>query len=1230
MSRAAHHGGSENNESNGSLPYREVGKRLASTTATTSTTFSDWLQDNDNDLETKQLEAGYDWLCAAMVDVPDQPTYEHNIGAGWRDHRGKRGGKEAFTASWGETKSGAPLLRITVNDFRRDPQSWNGNEVITRLWEAAKGERSRPRAAEQARAALLERQEREYNDLVAAERRSREEATEAARRAENLNHAIQRWHKLPTTGSSPYITRKGLAGNDWSDVRHDGHSVEIALRNPQTGDLTGIQRIEADGSKKQVWGSVKQGSCVFVTGIPAAATKNIVLTEGWASGGSITLALEDEKPKHHVVAAIDAGNLEAVYRALKQRYPQARIIIATDDDRWKALEVDAKGKRKANTGQEKAHTLAMWAGIRVATPDFRGLPVDSKPTDFNDLHALGGLERVREQVLAARHPNPMHAYKDVDHAALRRGIGLAKRYGCRYEVDSGRLVDGRTNLSHRDFREGVTCVRAAMGSGKTEMVAEWLERHPGETFIAITYLRGLTLDLARRFTATPYLDLRGELTDLAPHSAWCVNSLWRLLRNGRVRPVDTVFIDEIEPLLKRLTSRRDFEHKRLCLEVLEHLVRSAKRIVLADANLDKVTLRWIKRLRPQDAPQMVLSPLRPGVGRSFVQYERRGDVRAFAKTALAAGRGVYYAVNGLRKAREIHGWVRSLEAELPDLRTLLICSDTAGEPEVRAFFANPNAESAKYDLVVASPSVSTGVSITNGHFSVVCGELTASVGTPKDGVQMLARVRGAAETHLWVDPQRRSNPTDRDVVRSTIWRDPGVDSEMGRLQLSGEMQLEADYEALYLDVTTTDHKAANRYAQGVWRLVREDGFTVSYGVTADDAVAIERHGKEAAETERREKLEAAMDVTSEQASKLEEQDRYGQLDQAGKARLERHRIKAAQCLPEHPGEDEMRAAIELDNDGKLRRQLAHLELAQADEDGVNAKLAELAEAGVLPPDITRRDHWRTAFRATLEGAGIDPDTLAADGSRYDAEDILKRWVKPLEPMWAQLRVTVPGWPELAYAQAQPTKALGGTLKKAFGITQKRVGKNDAGCYTIDPEPLELRRNLIERRQESKGTDVAVSNNPPQHLSPANISPLEVKAPVHRETTEAVSILPAANELPFEGDPEAFLRATLQWIGNLSERPSPELVYEAALPLLAMTFREEIQAAQYDKYRSRLLDGTPVDDATPDQLRSAALGYYGWARDRTQNGVRNRGAGAWQEAAEKVLARYSDGTRRLAA
>lgn len=55
-----------------------------------------------------------------------------------------------------------------------------------------------------------------------------------------------------------------------------------------------------------------------------------------------------------------------------------------------------------NVGLEKAKAVAQEYGLKMAIPQFQD--VSSKPTDFNDLHQLEGLEEVRHQVEAAEVP----------------------------------------------------------------------------------------------------------------------------------------------------------------------------------------------------------------------------------------------------------------------------------------------------------------------------------------------------------------------------------------------------------------------------------------------------------------------------------------------------------------------------------------------------------------------------------------------------------------------------------------------------------------------------------------------------------------------------------------------------------------------------------------------------------------------------------------------------------
>jgi hypothetical protein len=106
-----------------------------------------------------------------------------------------------------------------------------------------------------------------------------------------------------------------------------------------------------------------------------------------------------------VVVAFDAGNLDPVIEELKKAYPKSPIIIAGDDDCWK----------DSNTGREKAEEAAQKYDCSVVFPQFKN--TDTKPTDFNDLHVLEGLEVVKEQIdqtlktLEWSDPTPINAIK---------------------------------------------------------------------------------------------------------------------------------------------------------------------------------------------------------------------------------------------------------------------------------------------------------------------------------------------------------------------------------------------------------------------------------------------------------------------------------------------------------------------------------------------------------------------------------------------------------------------------------------------------------------------------------------------------------------------------------------------------------------------------------------------------------------------------------------------------
>lgn len=112
--------------------------------------------------------------------------------------------------------------------------------------------------------------------------------------------------------------------------------------------------------------------------------------------GYATAATAHEATGFPVAVAFDAGNLLPVAKALRGKYPQARIVVFGDDDAGTA---QATGK---NPGREKATAAARAVDGVAVLP--AGLPPGG--TDWNDLAGHVGLDAVREQIEAALKADP--------------------------------------------------------------------------------------------------------------------------------------------------------------------------------------------------------------------------------------------------------------------------------------------------------------------------------------------------------------------------------------------------------------------------------------------------------------------------------------------------------------------------------------------------------------------------------------------------------------------------------------------------------------------------------------------------------------------------------------------------------------------------------------------------------------------------------------------------------
>lgn len=178
-----------------------------------------------------------------------------------------------------------------------------------------------------------------------------------------------------------YLQRKGVYPHGIKQSP-DGKKLIIPLRNIE-GEIRTVQVINEDGSKFFEKGGQKFGCFHLIGQDKVTPNGEILLAEGYATGASLY-----ECTKKPVAVCFDAGNLAAVGKALREKYPQAQLTFCADDD----------ARSKKNVGLDKAALAAEAVNGRVIIPLFTTEEFNRGLTDFNDLHQARGEKAVREQV----------------------------------------------------------------------------------------------------------------------------------------------------------------------------------------------------------------------------------------------------------------------------------------------------------------------------------------------------------------------------------------------------------------------------------------------------------------------------------------------------------------------------------------------------------------------------------------------------------------------------------------------------------------------------------------------------------------------------------------------------------------------------------------------------------------------------------------------------------------
>ena len=241
---------------------------------------------------------------------------------------------------------------------------------------------------------------------IAVERAAKDEADEARERADTAKKAAAIWKAGTDPAGNPYLEHKRVSSVATLREIDAGEAAAILGYSPKSGgeplagrllvvpvkqgnQLSTLELIDGYKRKAALAGrGTKAGGYWAAQPLPKGDGDGLTLLIG---EGVATVLSGKESTGHTAIAALSAGNLLAVAKAMSERYPAAVLVILAD--------------LVKTTGEPDTHAIeaAHTVGGMVAIPDF-GTDRDPDMKDMNDLAQLCGLEAVGRAIANATAP----------------------------------------------------------------------------------------------------------------------------------------------------------------------------------------------------------------------------------------------------------------------------------------------------------------------------------------------------------------------------------------------------------------------------------------------------------------------------------------------------------------------------------------------------------------------------------------------------------------------------------------------------------------------------------------------------------------------------------------------------------------------------------------------------------------------------------------------------------
>jgi len=362
------------------------------------------------------------------------------------------------------------------------------------------------------------------------------------------------------------------------------------------------------------------------------------------------------------------------------------------------------------------------------------------------------------------------------------------------------------HVAIESIQPGLTLIKSPKGSGKThsltsvirniyfrnygitldEFETEYDDEGPppawetGKTVLLVGHRQALIRSMCQRLDLNCYLDEKTRSMgvghrDFRKRFGVCLDSIKKVTGfESPIRSYDLVIIDEVEQVLAHLMASTSRDGSGF-LETLGRIVGSAESVIAMDADLGWTSFLTLNSMRNKSLDGRIkrrneiyfneyIAENRP-----IDVYDSKPQLIAQLMSDAKAGKKIFVSTNSKKQVNRLE---LAIKTKLPDVKLIAITSDNSSSKMVTEFVSNIKTEAKKYDLVISSPSLGTGIDITFSEdeefYDSVYGIYEALINGHTEIDQQLARVRHPKSVKVWVSPRRFNFETHFDVIKSDL------------------------------------------------------------------------------------------------------------------------------------------------------------------------------------------------------------------------------------------------------------------------------------------------------------------------------------------------------------------------------------------------------------------------------------------------------------------------------